>query len=243
MTSTETILSPSERPGLRLPESRPGTPPRTTPLTALPGAGRTTCVANLQPDLVVVSADEHFHEQFGLEPGEATGRNLYDLLHPGSPAVLDRHFARLAEGGQAHFAERVLANRGTDAVFTGELTGIAVRGEEDELAAIVVLVEPDEGAEAATRTPPARWPSTGRRKSLLTHLDAKILEGVAAGASTVQLATRMYMSRQGVEYHVGTMLRKLRVSNRAALVSRAYSMGLLVPGSWPPRVATELVGR
>ncbi|HEX3785134.1 MAG TPA: LuxR C-terminal-related transcriptional regulator, partial [Pseudonocardiaceae bacterium] len=73
-----------------------------------------------------------------------------------------------------------------------------------------------------------------------TALDARILEGVAAGASTIQLATRLYLSRQGVEYHVGSMLRKLRVSNRAALVSRAYAMGLLVADAWPPRISPEV---
>ncbi|MET7762685.1 hypothetical protein ABZS71_11825 [Streptomyces sp. NPDC005393] len=37
------------------------------------------------------------------------------------------------------------------------------------------------------------------------------------------------------------LLRKLRVPNRAALVSRAYSMGVLNVGSWPPKVVEDFV--
>ncbi|WP_042410819.1 LuxR C-terminal-related transcriptional regulator [Streptacidiphilus carbonis] len=76
---------------------------------------------------------------------------------------------------------------------------------------------------------------------LLTSLDARILEGIATGASTVQLATRLFLSRQGVEYRVALMLRRLDAPNRAALVSRAHSAGILSVGSWPPRVLPEFV--
>ncbi len=64
---------------------------------------------------------------------------------------------------------------------------------------------------------------------------------MATGSSTIQMATRFFLSRQGVEYHVGRMLRKFKAPNRAALVSRAYSMGVLSPGCWPPHVAQGYV--
>lgn len=205
-----------------------------------------TCLASLDPDISVVAANEDFFQQFGRSSADVCGRSLYELLHPGTQAVLDRQFTWLAEGRHAWFAERVVGTYGHDGMFAGELTGMAVRDEADKLSAIVVMVRPDntkmdpgelDGGSAA-RDSRVR---SRRRKSLLTPLDARILEGVAAGASTVQLAARLYLSRQGVEYHVGSMLRKLRVSNRAALVSRAYSMGLLTVGSWPPQVVAEVI--
>lgn len=79
------------------------------------------------------------------------------------------------------------------------------------------------------------------RERLLSDLDARILEGIAQGMSTVQLASRLYLSRQGVEYHVSTMLRRLKAPNRAALVSRAYAAGVLALGAWPPRVLPEAI--
>jgi DNA-binding CsgD family transcriptional regulator len=91
--------------------------------------------------------------------------------------------------------------------------------------------------------PPAECPSDGARSTLLSEMEAKILERVAAGASTVQLAGHLHLSCKGIEYHISAMLRKLGVPNRPALVSRAYTIGILNSGTWPPRVQQEHVKR
>ncbi|MEV7231877.1 LuxR C-terminal-related transcriptional regulator [Polymorphospora sp. NPDC051019] len=70
----------------------------------------------------------------------------------------------------------------------------------------------------------------------LSELDAQIIEGIAAGECTIRIANRVYLSRQGVEYHVSKLLRHLRVSNRTALVAKAYALGILAAGTWPPAV-------
>ncbi|MEU7041090.1 LuxR C-terminal-related transcriptional regulator [Streptomyces varsoviensis] len=75
----------------------------------------------------------------------------------------------------------------------------------------------------------------------LTALDACILEGIAVGTSTVELAASLYLSRKGVEYRIGLMLRQFQVPNRVALVSRAHSIGMLTVGTWPPRVPKHFV--
>ncbi|WP_194116899.1 BTAD domain-containing putative transcriptional regulator [Streptomyces otsuchiensis] len=69
---------------------------------------------------------------------------------------------------------------------------------------------------------------------LLGALDVRMIAGMASGLSTVQLASRLHLSRQGVEYRVSSLLRRLRAPNRVALVARAYDMGVLTPGAWPP---------
>jgi DNA-binding NarL/FixJ family response regulator len=81
----------------------------------------------------------------------------------------------------------------------------------------------------------------GRRAKPLSVLDARILEGIAVGESNLQLAGRLHLSRQGIEYRVAAMLRRLRAVNRAALVSRAYTTGLLSVSTWPPKVPEDLV--
>ena len=211
---------------------------------SLSGVSPHVCLASLDAQLSVVTATDDFFTQFGKPSSDVCGSSLYALLPPEAQPVLEPYFAQLADGDRDRFNERVLVTKGGDGAFAGDLIAMAVRGEGNQLSSIVVLFRPD----ALGPRPDERAVATlkrscrsGRRKSLLTPLDARILEGVAAGASTMQLATRLYLSRQGVEYHVGSMLRKLRVSNRAALVSRAYSMGLLVPGAWPPRIAPEIV--
>lgn len=110
----------------------------------------------------------------------------------------------------------------------------------------LVLVSASGGARSATA--PSQSAGTGGARTVgedrssgaglrrLTALDVRILEGVAVGTSTVRLAAALHLSRQGVEYRIGLMLRQFDVSNRAALVSRAHSLGVLSVGAWPPRV-------
>ncbi|MFG1903290.1 helix-turn-helix transcriptional regulator [Micromonospora carbonacea] len=73
----------------------------------------------------------------------------------------------------------------------------------------------------------------------LSELDARIIESIAAGERTVHIANKVYLSRQGVEYHVSKLLQRLRVPNRPALIAKVYSMGILSVGTWPPEVCRE----
>jgi PAS domain S-box-containing protein len=191
------------------------------------------CLASLDPRMRVVEANVDFFRQFGRSSSEVCGHSFYELLHPSVREKVEQQFARLTEGRRARFAERMVAVRPGESAFTGELTGIAVHGENGQVESIMVLVRP----EKFDRDPQVL---TGRKK-LLTAMDARILEGVASGVSTVQLAAMLYLSRGGVEYHVSTLLRKLKVSNRPALVSKAYSMGIFAVGAWPPRVLPDYV--
>ncbi|WP_425443584.1 LuxR C-terminal-related transcriptional regulator [Streptomyces monashensis] len=193
--------------------------------------------AHIDTDMHIVAAEHDFSRQFGRTSADICGRSLYDLLHPSSPSVLNRHFNRLSEGRCNRFAERMVGLGDDGRAFSGELTGIAVQNTTGLLAGIVVQVRPDTHAPDTDAEEGVLNP--GER--LLSKLDAQVLEGVASGASTVQLAARLYLSRQGVEYHVGLMLRKLKAPNRAALVARAHSMGMLTVGQWPPRVLPDFI--
>ncbi|MEV6618289.1 LuxR C-terminal-related transcriptional regulator [Streptomyces sp. NPDC051051] len=200
-------------------------------------SNRRLYTAHIDPEMHIVAAEPDFSRQFGRTPADTCGRNLYELLHPSAPSVLNRHFVRLAEGRSNRFAERMVGLGNAGRVFSGELTGIAVQNTTGNLAGIVVQVRPDTEADNADIKHVTGHP----RERLLSKLDAQVLEGIAAGASTVQLAARLYLSRQGVEYHVGLMLRKLKAPNRAALVARAHSMGMLTVGQWPPRVLPDFI--
>jgi PAS domain S-box-containing protein len=191
------------------------------------------CLASLDPRARVLEANADFFRQFGRSSAEVCGNSFYDLLHPSVRERVEQQFARLTEGGRARFAERMVAVRPGEPAFSGELTGIAVHRHGGQVDSIMVLVRP----EKAENDPQLL---TGRKK-LFTAMDARILEGVAAGVSTVQLAVTLYLSRGGVEYHVSTLLRKLKVSNRPALVSKAYSMGIFAVGAWPPRVLPDYI--
>ncbi|TWF93896.1 PAS domain-containing protein [Saccharopolyspora dendranthemae] len=191
-------------------------------------------LASVDLQMRITQANDAFVEQFGQPPESVVGRSLGELLHPGVREPISRNFERLLEGRSQRFTEYFVGVGPEQAAFTGEITGIAVRGSSSgELTQFVVLLSPEQRNRANV--------VVADRKRVLSELNARILEGIATGESTVRLASRLFLSRQGVEYHVGAMLKKLKAPNRAALVSRAYSLGLLSVGSWPPRVPRDYV--
>ncbi|GGV60844.1 hypothetical protein GCM10010294_10290 [Streptomyces griseoloalbus] len=126
---------------------------------------------------------------------------------------------------------------GAGRVFSADLTGTAVTGPWGEIVGIVILFRPT----GNSHRPERHSGAVNNDGPVLSALDAQVLEGVARGESTVQLASRLYLSRQGIEYRVGQMLRRFDAPNRPALVARAHALGVFAAGQWPPRVLPERV--
>ncbi|MEU0337020.1 LuxR C-terminal-related transcriptional regulator [Streptomyces sp. NPDC006193] len=181
-------------------------------------------------DTTVTAAETEFAGAFGLSPGEICGRDLCDLLLARFPALLQRRFADLSEGRTDWFTEQVTGQDGTGRTFCAVLTAVAVAGPDGPAGLVILLSHAED-----------REPAQPRGEQTLSELDARVLEGVASGASTVQLASRLYMSRQGVEYRVGRLLRRFDAPNRPALVARAHGLGMFAAGQWPPRVLPDFV--
>lgn len=73
----------------------------------------------------------------------------------------------------------------------------------------------------------------------LTPAEGRILELVALGLPSREIARRMAVTRQAVTWHIGNLFMKLGAGNRAGLVARAYATGLILSGYWPPRIGNE----
>lgn len=69
----------------------------------------------------------------------------------------------------------------------------------------------------------------------LTEREVSVLCLIAAGHSNAEIAKSLHISGHTVDRHVTEMLRRSDVPNRAALVARAYSLGVLRTADWPPR--------
>ncbi len=189
-------------------------------------------IANLDDRLRVTEASDGFLAGLGSSSAGVCGRHFGHFVHPSlKPAVLS-HLSRVAEGRSERFSTHF---RGTGAAFSGGMAGLAVRGTDRNLSKIVLLL--DTSLSEPSRVPRPRTAGS----ALLSETDARVLEGVAAGCSTVQLADRLFLSRQGVDYHVGTLLRRFECPNRPALVAKAFAQGVLQPGTWPPRVTSDVV--
>jgi DNA-binding NarL/FixJ family response regulator len=148
-------------------------------------------------------------------------------------AILRDHVADLIIGRRGNFTEQVMTIGVGGEKYAADIAGVAVYGDAGTVATVILTLKPEHTHFEES--------VTTRRKKVLTEMDAKILEGVAAGVPTVRLAAMVDLSRGGVEYHVTSLLRKLKVPNRTSLVSKAYAQGILAPGIWPPKVVPDFV--
>jgi DNA-binding NarL/FixJ family response regulator len=64
----------------------------------------------------------------------------------------------------------------------------------------------------------SRVPVPGKRPARLTNREWEVLEGLGEGLTTAEISERMFISAVTVRSHVSSILRKLRVPNRAGAV-------------------------
>jgi DNA-binding CsgD family transcriptional regulator len=191
------------------------------------------CMATLDRSLCLREANSDFLAQFDRNPQDSYGRPFLTLLHPTVRRSIGRDLALLVAGERDRVGGKLIAVRQDGALLFGELIAVSVVRPSGEIDAILVLVG------QTSRVGKAQ--AIVQRGVLLTPMDAKILEGVAAGMSTGKLAAVLHMSRGGVEYRITALLRRFKAINRTELVSKAYSMGVLNTESWPPTVQSTYV--
>lgn len=179
-------------------------------------------------------ANPDFMRCFALTDHESVCDTDFDeFVHPSMRQYIRSRLSRLAELQESGFAQQSVALGSGERPLRGELVATVVRNDAQRFAAIVLLVKPETRHNRTCRR------SSGPKK--LTTIAARILEGIARGEPTVRLASKLHLSRQGIEYHIGAMMRDFRVPNRVALVSKAYSAGMLRLGIWPPAVLPDCV--
>jgi DNA-binding NarL/FixJ family response regulator len=68
------------------------------------------------------------------------------------------------------------------------------------------------------------WPD----HKILSRQELNVLEAIAAGKPNKAIAGELSISESTVKFHLRSLFRKLEAQNRAQLISRAFSRGLLI---------------
>lgn len=178
-------------------------------------------LAALSAGLRLGSGNAAFFRLLGRRPADGLGESFPELVTRGPDHLRDR-LNRVAEGWEQRFRGSVtgLGSSGSD-----RLTIVAGRMRAPGTAILLTMLP-------ETAPPAARAEQLGS----VTDIEAKILQGIASGLSSLEMADKYYLSRQGIDYHVARLQRKFKARNRVELVSRAFATGLLDSTAWPPRV-------
>lgn len=196
-----------------------------------PGAHQ-SCMVSLDRSLRIVAANQEMFRRFRQQLHEdLCGSAFCDLLDPSVRTAVHGRLQRLLDGQQSRSKDTTVTLQSPEGQLQGELTATPFARGAGRIEGVIAVLAPH--AERGAQVP--------RPRRILSDMDAKILEGVASGASTVQLASTLFLSRGGVEYHVTSLLRRMKVKNRPALISKAYALGMFEMGSWPPQVVADHV--
>ncbi|MFH8680186.1 PAS domain-containing protein [Streptomyces lydicus] len=186
-----------------------------------------TPIAVCRADGVVLIANPAMAGQWGVAPGQLRGRNLLDLFRPRDEAQLIRIADAVRLGRRSRYPVEVHWRSASDgSEREGELTVDPVGDPSVQPPALLALLRVRE-----TAPPPA--PPRGTA----SPVEARILALAAGGATTASIGTALGLTVDGVNYHLTRLARRWRVQGRAALVAKAYVLGVLSPESWPPAPA------
>ncbi|MFI0773724.1 PAS domain S-box protein [Streptomyces sp. NPDC021212] len=182
----------------------------------------------------ILMANPAMAAEWGAAPGQLSGRNVLELFHPSAADQVYRIVEAVRLGRRSRYPIEVRWQSPDGVRRYGELTADTVSDTDTPLWLLVLLrvlgEEPRPRADEAADTVPVEPERVG-------PVEARILALAAGGHTTAQMARQTGLTADGVNYHLTRLSRRWGVGNRAELVARAYVLGVLAPGAWPPEVS------
>ncbi|MEV5438417.1 LuxR C-terminal-related transcriptional regulator [Streptomyces sp. NPDC052682] len=175
----------------------------------------------------VLLANPAMAAECGTTPGRLRGREVLQLFRPREEAQVERiaEALRLRHRSRYQVSVRWRAPGGGERY--GELTADPVSDSVDATPALLVMLRVDGERERCEQAPAV--PVTPR--------EARILALLAQGATTARAARETGLTADGVTYHLRRLSARWGAANRTELVARAYALGVLTSGVWPPSAA------
>ncbi len=177
----------------------------------------------------VLLANPAMAAECGTTPGQLRGREVLDLFSPREATQVERIAEALRLRHRSRYQVSVRWRAPGGAERYGELTADPVSDTVEDPPALLVMLRLD-GEHEPRAAPPA-----GQAQA--TPTEAHILALLAAGATTTRAARETGLTTDGVTYHLRRLSSRWHAANRTELVARAYALGVLAAGVWPPEVS------
>jgi PAS domain S-box-containing protein len=161
----------------------------------------------------------------GYSNAQLLGRHFTDLLRPEARENVETQFRRAVEHGEPTDFETVFVDAG------GHLRGTRAQHlplrDGDSIVGVLILA-------FDVRRAPSE-PIVFKPDPRLTPRQREILELIAAGLSTAEVARELSLSRETVRNHLRNASRELRAHNRVEAIATAQRLGLLAAPALGPQ--------
>jgi PAS domain S-box-containing protein len=171
----------------------------------------------------VLLANPAMAAECGTTPGRLRGRDVLELFRPQEATQVERIAQALRLRHRSRYQVSVRWEAPGGAERFGELTADPVSDTVEDTPALLVMLRVQGERQPLTEAPVRVAP-----------VEARILALLAGGATTAKAAKETGLSADGVNYHLRRLSARWGASNRTELVARAYALGVLTPGVWPP---------
>lgn len=182
-------------------------------------------------DACVIDVNPACERATGFERDDLLGRPVSMLIPRAEEQAHARRWAGLVAGRYERYELPGTLRRVDGTSLESRFVTHLVRDALGAPAGAIASARPRQPAGAAT-LPASRWP---------TAAELAVLTLLAGGRTIGQIAVELDLTKRGVDYRLVRLRRKLRadgsagtVMSSAALVARAYVLGVLHPAAWPP---------
>ncbi|WP_329223074.1 PAS domain-containing protein [Streptomyces sp. NBC_01485] len=177
----------------------------------------------------VLLANPAMAAECGTSPGRLRGREVLELFRPQEETQVKRIAEALRLRHRSRYQVSVCWQAPGGGERYGELTADPVSDSVEETPALLVMLRVLGERAPREAAPPVR----------VTPVEARILALLAGGATTARAARETGLTTDGVTYHLRRLSARWDAANRTELVARAYALGVLAAGVWPPVPASE----
>ncbi|MGX1135234.1 PAS domain S-box-containing protein [Streptomyces glaucescens] len=173
----------------------------------------------------VLLANPAMAAECGTTPGRLRGRDVLELFRPQEATQVERIAEALRLRHRSRYQVSVCWRAPDGAERYGELTADPVSDSAEDTPALLVMLRVlGERDPAPDEAEPVR----------VTPVEGRILALLAGGATTARAARETGLTVDGVTYHLRRLSARWGAANRTELVARAYALGVLAAGVWPP---------